>query len=110
MVSVMIPSVFNLNASCPSQGFVYAFGSSNVKLKTNVSGSTRLMRSMMWRSSVCGWPMGSSHVESLKPTESTTSVSPSHLPTDSPNHEMSGTSEWGRLRAICRQDLLYSQI
>src|SRR5437868_2054243 len=104
----MIPSGFNLNVSCPSQGFVYALGSSIVKLNTKVCGSTRLMRSIMWRSSVCGCPMGSSHVDSLKPTESTTSVSPSHLPTDSPNHVTSGTSECERFNAISRHDLLYS--
>jgi len=36
--------------------------------------------------SLCSWPAVSSQVRSLSPTVSTTSVSPSHLPIESPNH------------------------
>ena len=47
-------------------------------------GLTLRMRSTVRSSSVCGAPVASTNVFSLKPANSTTSVSPSNLPTEWP--------------------------
>src|SRR5882762_2810841 len=85
-ISPRFQSGFNSKIMCPPQGFVYAFGSSIVTSIVNVSWLARRTRSTTCSSSVCGWPSLSSQVLSLNPTESTTSVSPSHLPIESPIH------------------------
>src|SRR5439155_1364768 len=60
-------------------------------MNSSVSGSPSLNRSVMCNLSLCSWPAPSNHVRSLMPTVSTTSVSPSHFPTEYPNQ-----AGWGR--------------
>src|SRR5438128_6745933 len=64
-----------------TQGFVYVLGSVSVIVSSNVS-PTRRQRSSRRISSLYGLPNWSSHVLSSKPVDWTTSVSPSHFPTE----------------------------
>src|SRR5213593_610813 len=63
-------------------GREYAFGSSNVTSTSMWPKLTRRNRSVVRNASVCGWPLLSSQLPSLKPAVSTTKVSPSHRPTE----------------------------
>ena len=61
-------------------GFEYAFGSLMVTSTSMWPKLRRWKRSVVRSASVCGWPLLSSQLPSLKPAVSTTKVSPSHWP------------------------------
>ena len=65
-------------------GWVKAPGSSIIRSYLIVRESERVNRSTVCSASVCGVPRRSIQKLSLKPTVSTTRVSPSHQPTESP--------------------------
>src|SRR5262249_56973880 len=67
-------------------GFVYAFGSSTVISISRLPKFGRRNRSVTLAASVNGLPMISSQPSSMRPLVSTTSVSPSHFPTEYPYH------------------------
>src|SRR6185369_15243954 len=77
------------------QGFFSAPGSSTVPSISRCPKSTRRRRVIRWSCVVCG-PASPSQVLSLKPIVSTTSVSPSHVPTECPVHEGSRALGCGR--------------
>src|SRR5678816_1835 len=63
-------------------GRVYAFASVMVICTSICPKLARRNRSVTCSASLCGCPASSSHVFSLMPAVSTTSVSPSHRPTE----------------------------
>src|SRR5436190_9931167 len=77
-------SAWRVRAREDVHGCRYVFGSSIVTSYAIVSGPVRRYFSTTCSASLCWWPSVSTQVLSLKPTASTTSVSPSHLPTESP--------------------------
>src|SRR4029450_10346334 len=75
------------HVSCTVHGLVYVLGSVSVNVCSMVPKFRRLNVCVMRARALIGWPMVSTRVKPLMLTVSTTSVSPSHRPTDSPNHD-----------------------
>src|SRR5206468_433247 len=80
-------------------GFTYAFGSSIVTVSSMWPKSVRLNRSVTCKASLFGQACSAlSQPRSWNPVLSTTNVSPSHLPTEYPNHVGSLSLAFGRGR------------
>src|SRR5205823_11285000 len=85
--------MYSISSPLRSVGFVV-----NVHVRENIFGSSmmctismwprsvRVMRSVTFMSFECGMPAASIHVMSFWPTVSTTRVSPSQWPIESPSH------------------------
>src|SRR6187455_3168733 len=67
-------------------GATHVFGSSTVILYSSVFGPTRVNRSMIFPSGDSGLPLSAD--SGLRPVVVTTSVSPSHRPTEVPIHDV----------------------
>src|SRR5262249_31243375 len=74
------------------QGREYAFGSSTVTSRSIRPKLILWKRSVSRSASVCGWPLLSSQLPSLKPDVSTTKVSPSQRPIEYPYQAGSGST------------------